>query len=92
MRKLLSIDQPNDPLLLFVGRLGTEKKIFRLRKVLERIPEARLAIVGAGPEEAALRSWFRHFPVNFVGELKGKLISCQISLQFIFVSRRGYAQ
>lgn len=37
------------PLLLYVGRVSSEKNLELLRGVLERVPGARLAIVGDGP-------------------------------------------
>ena len=49
MRAMLSGGEPSRPLLLYVGRLGTEKNVGLVREVLRRIPDARLAVVGAGP-------------------------------------------
>lgn len=37
------------PLLLFVGRVSSEKNLELLREVLERVPGGRLAVVGDGP-------------------------------------------
>ena len=37
------------PLLLYVGRVSPEKNIALLRPLLERVPGARLAVVGDGP-------------------------------------------
>jgi predicted secreted protein len=60
-------------LLLYVGRLGAEKKLDKLKVVLDRNPGARLALVGAGPAEQALKEHFRGYPVNFVGQLSGEI-------------------
>jgi hypothetical protein len=49
MRRRLSDGDVDAPLLVYVGRLGAEKKLQRLKKVLERNPGARLAFVGRGP-------------------------------------------
>ena len=65
-------------LLLYVGRLGTEKNIAMIKDVLERIPEARLAIVGAGPAEAELRAHFAGTDTVFMGLMCGE-VSCQPS-------------
>jgi len=46
MRSELSDGNPRAPLLLYVGRLGNEKRIKDLKAVLESIPDARLALVG----------------------------------------------
>lgn len=37
------------PLLLYVGRVSSEKNVELLKPVLQRLPGARLAIVGDGP-------------------------------------------
>jgi glycosyltransferase involved in cell wall biosynthesis len=72
MRNHLSQGNPDAPLLLYVGRLGHEKKLHRLRGVLDRLPHCRLALVGEGPAEADLREVFGVLPVHFVGALSGK--------------------
>ncbi len=84
MRDRLSASRPDDPLLLYVGRLGAEKKLDRLRSVLEANPGARLAIVGSGPAEESLRRHFNGLPVHFAGQLVGasKLLVCK---QFLLI-------
>lgn len=69
--RLLSVDNSSAPLLLYVGRLGYEKHIDRLKIVLDNNPTARLAIVGTGPAEKYLKTVFNKYPVNFVGQLEG---------------------
>jgi glycosyltransferase involved in cell wall biosynthesis len=80
MRRRLSDGHPEAPLLLYVGRLGVEKKIHRLKKVLEKNPSCRLVLVGKGPAEVGLRETFKDLPVHFAGQLVGKKtnFSCQI--------------
>lgn len=46
MRSELSDGHPDAPLLLYVGRLGEEKRIEDLKEVLDLVPGARLALVG----------------------------------------------
>ncbi len=53
MRLKLSQNNPDSPLLLYVGRVSAEKEIDRIKPVLEAIPEARFAIVGDGPHREA---------------------------------------
>ena len=72
MRNALSEGHPEDPLLVYVGRLGAEKKLKGLRQVLDANPSARLAFVGKGPMEAELRSYYRNYNVYFAGELHGE--------------------
>ena len=71
MRSRLSQGHPHSPLLLYVGRLGAEKEIERIKPVLESIPNARLALVGDGPHRQALEQLFAGTPTNFVGYLGG---------------------
>jgi len=89
MRWRLSQGHPESPLLLYVGRLGAEKEIDRIKPVLEAIPNARLALVGDGPNRAALEAHFADTPTHFVGYLHGvELASAFASADaFIFPSR-----
>ncbi|HEY9810689.1 MAG TPA: glycosyltransferase [Halomicronema sp.] len=89
MRVRLSQGNPDSPLLLYVGRLGAEKEIERIKPVLEAIPNARLALVGDGPNRQALQEHFADTPTNFVGYLQGvELATAYASADaFIFPSR-----
>lgn len=89
MRSRLSLNRPERPLLLYVGRVSPEKEIERIAPILEAIPEACLAIVGDGPHREALKKRFGELPVNFVGYLKGvQLAQAYASADaFIFPSR-----
>jgi glycosyltransferase involved in cell wall biosynthesis len=89
MRTRLSEGHPEDPLLLYIGRLSAEKEIDRIKPVLEAIPNARLALVGDGPYRAELEAHFADTPTNFVGYLAGEnLASAYASADaFIFPSR-----
>ncbi|HEY9874302.1 MAG TPA: glycosyltransferase [Candidatus Obscuribacterales bacterium] len=89
MRSRLSQGHPESPLLLYVGRLGAEKEIDRIKPVLEAIPNARLALVGDGPHRQALEQHFAGTPTNFVGYLQGlDLASAFASADaFVFPSR-----
>jgi glycosyltransferase involved in cell wall biosynthesis len=71
MRNFLSQGNPEKPLLLYVGRISTEKRLHRLKKVLDSNPGARLAMVGLGPQEESMKAFFRDYPVFFVGKLEG---------------------
>jgi glycosyltransferase involved in cell wall biosynthesis len=89
MRDRLSQGHPQAPLLLYVGRLGAEKEIERIKPVLAAMPGARLAIVGDGPHREQLVAEFAGTPTHFVGYLEGKtLASAYASADaFIFPSR-----
>lgn len=86
MRAELSDGHPEDPLLIYVGRLGSEKRLQDLREVLGAIPEARLAIVGKGPAEAELKDLFKGVPrVKFMGTMQGDPLSQAFASADIFV-------
>ena len=89
MRSRLSQGNPDSPLLIYVGRLGAEKEIDRIKLVLEAIPDARLALVGDGPHREALEKHFAGTPTNFVGYLHGQELAAAYASAdaFIFPSR-----
>ena len=72
MRDRLTQGHPTAPLLLYVGRLGAEKEIDRLRTILTAMPKARLAIVGDGPYREQLQAHFAKTNTHFVGYLQGQ--------------------
>jgi glycosyltransferase involved in cell wall biosynthesis len=89
MRDRLSQGHPKAPLLLYVGRLGAEKEIDRLKSILTAMPPARLAIVGDGPHREQLQTHFAGTNTHFVGYLQGQeLASAYASADaFVFPSR-----
>lgn len=89
MRSRLSEGHPDDPLLLYVGRLSAEKEIDRIKPVLEAIPNARLALVGDGPYRQELEKIFADTPTNFVGYLTGTDLAAAFASAdaFVFPSR-----
>lgn len=72
MRRRLTDGSPSKMLLLFVGRLATEKNIEQIREVLDRSPNSCLALVGDGPHRANLENYFRGTNTVFTGFLHGK--------------------
>ncbi|VXD13969.1 glycosyltransferase family 4 protein [Planktothrix paucivesiculata] len=89
MRDRLSQGHPDCNLLLYVGRLGAEKEIEQIKPVLETLPNARLALVGDGPNRQALEAHFQGTPTHFVGYLRGKDLAAAYASAdaFIFPSR-----
>ncbi len=89
MRDRLTQGNPSSTLLLYVGRLGAEKEIERIKPVLEAIGDARLALVGDGPNRQALEEHFAGTPTNFVGYLRGRELGAAYASAdaFIFPSR-----
>ncbi len=89
MRDHLSQGHPEDPLLLYVGRLSAEKAIQEIKPVLEAIPSARLALVGDGPHRADLETLFADTPTYFAGYMGGTTLADAFASAdaFIFPSR-----
>lgn len=75
MRELLSDGHPDAPLVIYVGRMSPEKNLDRLapimRKVRERVPGARLAMVGSGPQLEGLKNLLDPAYTTFTGYLSG---------------------
>ncbi|MCJ8283543.1 MAG: glycosyltransferase family 1 protein [Rivularia sp. ALOHA_DT_140] len=89
MRQRLSQNNPESPLLLYVGRLSAEKEIERIKPILEGIPDARLALVGDGPHREALETHFSGTNTFFVGYLTGTDLASAFASSdaFVFPSR-----
>ncbi len=75
VRHRMSNGNPDDTLLIYVGRLSAEKQVDQLKAVLERVPNTRLAIVGDGPERTNLEAHFAGTNTVFMGYLKGEELS-----------------
>jgi glycosyltransferase involved in cell wall biosynthesis len=89
MRSQLSQGHPEDPLLLYVGRLSAEKAIHEIKPVLEAIPTARLALVGNGPHRGDLERHFADTNTHFVGYMGGTTLGEAYASAdaFVFPSR-----
>ena len=85
IRSEMSAGEPHRPLLLHVGRIGYEKNIGMIREVLQRIPEARLCIVGAGPAEAELKKQFAGTDTVWMGQMTGERLSRAYAAADVFV-------
>jgi glycosyltransferase involved in cell wall biosynthesis len=72
MRARLSGGHPEAPLMLYVGRLSPEKRLDWLYAPLRQIPGVRLAVIGSGPAERALRERFADTPTVFTGYMQGE--------------------
>lgn len=84
-RRRLTGGHPDAPLLLYAGRLATEKRVHWLRAVIDALPQARLAIVGDGPQRAALETCFAGAPVVFTGYLQGEDLARAYACADLFV-------
>ncbi len=72
MRQRLSGGHPEKLIFLYVGRLGPEKGLERLRPVLDLSPDVCLAFVGDGPARPALEKHFHGTATSFLGMLHGQ--------------------
>lgn len=84
-RVTLTEGNPESKLMIFVGRLASEKDIGSLRSALEEIPGARLAIVGDGPARRDLECEFAGTPTVFTGTLQGKRLARAYASADVFV-------
>jgi glycosyltransferase involved in cell wall biosynthesis len=85
MRVKMSDGHPDDHLLLYVGRLGYEKKIDTIRNVLEAVPNTRLVIIGDGPARESLIKHFQGTPTKFMGYVTGEPLSQAYASADVFV-------
>jgi len=75
MRKIMSDGNPDDFLMVYVGRLGAEKRLKEVRDILERMPKARFALVGKGPQKEELEEYFKGTNTVFLGQRSGDELS-----------------
>ena len=85
MRRKMTQGNPDDTLLIYVGRLSDEKQIDHIRPALEQLPGTRLAIIGDGPARPSLEAHFAGLPAAFMGYLRGKELSQAYASADIFV-------
>jgi glycosyltransferase involved in cell wall biosynthesis len=71
MRRRLGAVDDNEQILLYVGRLASEKGLERLRPCLDQMPNLRLAIVGDGPHRSELQRVFSGTRTTFTGYMHG---------------------
>ena len=85
MRAEMTGGNPDDTVLIYVGRLSDEKQIEHLRPALESLPKTRLVLVGDGPARHSLERAFAKLPVTFMGYLRGERLSQAYASADIFV-------
>lgn len=86
MRKKMTQGHPNDFLMVYVGRLGAEKRLMDIKAMLAKMPKnTRLCIVGKGPQENELKRFFRGTKTFFTGQLNGDELSSAFASADAFV-------
>lgn len=71
--------------LLYVGRLATEKRLDMLAEVLPTLPNTRLVLVGDGPARPGLERRLAGLPVYFTGFLQGDDLATAYASADLFV-------
>ena len=76
MRAKLTDGNPDAPLLIYVGRVSAEKNLALLADVMpllrQKVPSARLAMVGAGPQLEQLKQTLDPTYTVFTGYMSGE--------------------
>lgn len=86
MRNRLSDGHPQDPLIVYVGRLSHEKDLLDLVEPIKRLGDkARLALVGSGPNRVELQRRFAGTNTVFTGYLSGEELASAYASADIFV-------
>lgn len=86
MRSKMSDGNPDDFLMVYVGRLGAEKRLKDIKPMLQQMgPNARLCIVGKGPQEEELHQHFKGTNTVFTGQLSGDQLSQAFASADVFI-------
>lgn len=85
MRNQMTDGNPDETVLIYVGRLSDEKQIDHIRPVLEKVPNTRFVVVGDGPARPYLEQHFAGLPVKFMGYMSGEALSQVYASADIFV-------
>lgn len=86
MRKKMTDGNPDDFLMVYVGRLGNEKRLMDIKPMLEQLgSNARLCIVGKGPQEQELHEHFNGTNTVFTGQMSGDALSQAFASADVFV-------
>ncbi len=72
MRARLTNGNPDDFLVINVGRQSPEKSLDTMRDPLFKIAGVRLAMIGGGPAHEQLKQYYRGTPTVFPGYLRGQ--------------------
>lgn len=77
--------EPGETLLLYVGRIASEKRIELLGDAMQGLDKIRLVLVGDGPARADLERRCAGLPVHFTGYLKGQALATAYASADAFV-------
>jgi glycosyltransferase involved in cell wall biosynthesis len=75
----------DERVLLYVGRLASEKRVDLLPEAIRGLPNTRLVLVGDGPYRAELQRRCHGLPVHFTGYLRGQELATAYASADAFV-------
>ena len=84
MRVRLTDGHPDDPLMVYVGRLSFEKRLDWLYAPITQLAGVRLAMVGSGPAESVLRERFKGTRTVFTGYMSGEELAAAYASADVF--------
>eukprot|EP00568_Trieres_chinensis_P005001 CAMPEP_0183296800 /NCGR_PEP_ID=MMETSP0160_2-20130417/4233_1 /TAXON_ID=2839 ORGANISM="Odontella Sinensis, Strain Grunow 1884" /NCGR_SAMPLE_ID=MMETSP0160_2 /ASSEMBLY_ACC=CAM_ASM_000250 /LENGTH=503 /DNA_ID=CAMNT_0025458475 /DNA_START=26 /DNA_END=1537 /DNA_ORIENTATION=+ len=84
-REKITDGNPDDFTMIYVGRLGAEKRLKDIKPMLEKMPNARLCIVGKGPQEDELKKYFKGTNTVFTGQMGGDDLSSAFASADAFI-------
>lgn len=86
MREKMTNGNPDDFLMVYVGRLGTEKRLKDVKPMLEKLgPNVRFCVVGKGPQQEELEKHFEGTNTVFTGQLSGDELSSAFASADTFI-------
>lgn len=85
MRHTISNGNVNDLVLIYVGRLGAEKRLKDIKPILDALPYVRLCFVGDGPQKKELEDFYKGTNTIFMGQLSGDELSSTFASADIFI-------
>ena len=86
MREKMTDGNPDDFTMVYVGRLGAEKRLMDIKPMLEKMgPNTRLCIVGGGPQADELRKYFKGTNTVFTGQMSGDDLSASFASADAFI-------
>lgn len=84
MRARLTGGSPENPLVVYAGRVSFEKRVDVLAEAAKRLPEARFAVVGEGPARAWLERELAGTGTVFTGFLAGDALASAYASADVF--------
>ena len=86
MRNRMTDGNPHDFLMVYIGRVGEEKRLKDIKPILEKMgPGVRLCIVGDGPQLKELHQFYSGTNTVFTGFLSGDELSSAFASADVFV-------